>query len=111
MNENKIIHFLEFCGSDHSDAIELIQSKNAEIERLREKIERAKEAMDMIIAEVGEAKQLYIKDIARAKSEAIKEFAERLKTETFLAKAKGSVEHVLWIDEIDKLVKEMGESE
>ena len=39
--------------------------------------------------------------------EAIKEFAERLKTETFLAKAKGSVEHIIWMSEIDNLVKEM----
>ena len=46
-----------------------------------------------------------------AKSEAIKEFAERLKTETFLAKAVESVEHVIWMNEIDNIAKEMTEVE
>ena len=100
------------------NAFDLINRQKAEIERYK------KVVGELTISEDGESAILlddhtteYIKKdlhkifmtMARKQSraEAIKEFAERLKTETFLAKAKGSVEHVLWIDEIDNLVKEM----
>ena len=111
--------------------VDFINRQKAEVEELKEKRvadgellnDRIQESVNAVI----EADQKYInvlensiatKDVKierllqklqQLKSEAIKEFAERLKNNTFLAKEKNSVEHTIWIYEIDKIVKEMTE--
>ena len=76
-------------------ALDLINRQKAEILELQKRIINWRADMDYRPDEI--------------KSEAIKEFAEKLKTETFLAKAVESVEHVIWMNEIDNIVKEMTE--
>ena len=87
-----------------------LDGKDVEIMNLKHEIERLQKAGEEAVSCFTRMESLYkikCKELEIAKSEAIKEFAERLKKETFLANARGSVEHVLWIDEIDNLVKEM----
>lgn len=66
------------------------------------------EFYDSAISDMGNAEHhiAYITQIA--KSEAIKEFAERLKKEAFSHKNFGEL---VYVDDIDNLVKEMTESE
>lgn len=118
MTDNEIIKVLECCRDckckdcpcynketdgckelDEQDILDLINRQKAEIKRLREENE-IKNSKRANIFEITNA-------YGRGKIAGRKEFAERLKTETFLAKEKGSVEHTLWIDEIDNLLKEM----
>ena len=111
----------DFCREDMcKDTVDLINrlqaenEKNENIIRLADKtIETANAEIDLLNKTITEnaqrALEVTVEEIDKAKTEVIKEFAERLKTETFLAKAKGSVEHILWMDEIDNLVKEMTE--
>ena len=95
------------------DVIELINRQKAEIERLKKENEILSKNADTAFQDgLNEAQDLYALQIKNEiKSETVKEFAERLKTETFLAKAVESVEHVIWMNEIDNLVKEMTEVE
>lgn len=78
------------------NALNLINRQKAEIESLKHRKTEL---------------QIRNQELQHEKSEAIKEFADRLKTETFLAKAVESVEHVIWMNEIDNIVKEMTEVE
>ena len=80
--------------------VDFINRQKAEINRLKKEQRRALNCV------VGPLVQNTIK---AAKKSAIKEFAERLKNNTFLAKEKNSVEHTIWIYEIDKIVEEMTE--
>lgn len=114
MKDNEIIKALECCSINgcknckykgkapdcmtalQKDTIDLINRQKAEIESLKHRKTEL---------------QIRNQELQHEKSEAIKEFAERLKTETFLAKAVESVEHVIWMNEIDNIVKEMTEVE
>lgn len=80
------------------NALNLINRQKAKNESLKVDLAKCSIRLDNLYKTADEIK-----------SEAIKEFAERLKTETFLAKAVESVEHVIWMNEIDNLVKEMTE--
>ena len=95
--KNAEIEVLQLNVEDYAETIVELEThskeQKAEIERLKK---------GLIVAT-----DIFTEQVITAKTDSIKEFAERLKTETFLAKEKGSVEHTLWIDEIDNLVKEM----
>ena len=71
------------------DTLDLIHRKNAEIERLQ----KAKFGVDLSISSI--------------KAEAVREFAERLKEESFNGMYIVIPEEVVFIDDIDNLVKEM----
>ena len=89
--------------------INLINRQKAEIESLKQIIDEE----DNEILELQKRIIFWREDLnyqpEKIKSAAIKEFAERLKNNTFLAKEKNSVEHTIWIYEIDKIVEEMME--
>lgn len=136
MTDEQIIKALECCSTDdgddcsrcpygnivyksgnggcvnrcRKDVLDLINRQKAEIERL-EKAAGEKFNQWELLAE--KTKQHYANLYKEAKNslkaEAIKEFAERLKNGTFLGKEKKSVEHAIWIYEIDKIVEEMTE--
>lgn len=110
----------------YNDGMVTIGRLKAELKTTKTEIEELRS--DKIIAETHEraAKDLFkdcvaqlegvkkenkqlLQKLQQAKSEAIKEFAERLKNDTFLAKEKNSIEHTIWIYEIDKIVEEMTE--
>ena len=110
---------------------QIINGQKAEIEKLNAELQAMRGAANLYKAETERlekecnknfekwyklderTKQRYAELYEAAKesikSEAIKEFAERLKNGTFLGKEKKSVEHAIWIYEIDKIVEEMTE--
>ena len=87
--------------------IDLINLQKARIKELEERISYLEESIDCSRKEYNRLLQ----KLQQAKSEALKKFAERLKNDTFLGKEKKSVEHTLWIYEIDNLVKAMTEAD
>lgn len=87
------------------DVFDFINRQKAEIGRVTEKYN----CQQTVYADLSKIINEQAKELKQAKSEAIKEFAERLKNNTFLAKEKNSVEHIIWIYEIDKIVKEITE--
>ena len=93
------------------DVFGLINRQKAEIESLKQIIDEE----DNEILELQKRIIFWREDLnyqpEKIKSAAIKEFAERLKNNTFLAKEKNSVEHTIWIYEIDKIVEEMTEAQ
>lgn len=112
MTDNEIIKALECCHyTDCSDcpirgegacvdnlpqyALDLINRQKAEIERLRDTIEKTDAAY---FAKVGEVERL-----TTAEAEAIKKFAEKLKTALYV---KGITDWTV-DDIIDNLAKEM----
>ena len=118
MTDNEIIKALECCldysclicpcekGASilciddlHQYALDLINRQKAEIERLEEAIGQREADIEMF-TDIG-------KMYSELKAEAIKEFAERLKDETFKINYCGSVYNVVDIDDIVNLVKEM----
>lgn len=113
MTDNDIIKALEWHLSNERDCTPCPYGKTSNTYSCVETL--IKDGFNLINRQKAEIERykgvikLLENDVQTAKVEAVKEFAERLKTETFLAKAKGSVEHVLWIDEIDNLVKGMTE--
>ncbi len=100
---------LNCTGVMMQNAIDLINRQKAEIESLKQIIDEE----DNEILELQKRIIFWREDLnyqpEKIKSAAIKEFAERLKNNTFLAKEKNSVEHTIWIYEIDKIVKEITE--
>lgn len=90
------------CMYDLSkDALDLINRKDAENERLKKILENRGE-----ICKLCEGK--YTEKIKRARAKAIKEFAERLKAEYIFWKIEdGSLRKIIPIYAIDYLVKEM----
>ena len=87
-----------------SDTIKLINRQKAEIERLENENKILSENADTAFQDgLNEAQDLYAEQIRREiRAEAIKEFAERLKTEM-------SFGRYIQVDQIDNLVKEMTE--
>ncbi|MBO7240213.1 MAG: hypothetical protein J6V23_07005 [Bacteroidaceae bacterium] len=81
-----------------NDALDLINRQKAEIERLQnERIESIREL----------TREVYDTEIAEAKFEAIKEFAERLKSLQIGLEISGESLYYVPIDCIDNLVKEI----
>jgi hypothetical protein len=92
----------------HQFALALINRLKADVIHYRRKAQNQKQELSRLNTEIERLKKGWKADVIETqniKSEAIKEFAERLKTETFLPK--GSVEHAFLKDDIDNLVKEM----
>ena len=116
MTDEQIIKALEYCcGNITFDSecsaygcyqVSLPEDRNGDIRWCRQWL--MKDALELIERQKAEIDELKQK-LQRAKSEALKKFAERLKNDTFLGKEKKSVEHTVWIYEIDNLVKEMTE--
>lgn len=87
--------------------VDLINRQKARTKELEERISYLEESIDCSRKEYNRLLQ----EFQQAQAEAIKEFAEQLKNNTFLAKEKNSVEHTIWIYEIDKIVEEMTEAQ
>lgn len=87
--------------------VDLINRQKARTKELEERISYLEESIDCSRKEYN---RLFSK-LQHARAEAIKEFAEWLKNNTFLAKEKNSVEHTIWIYKIDKIVEEMTEEQ
>ena len=114
MTDEQIIKALEYCCGNitfDSDCsahgcyqASLPEDRNGDIRWCRQWL--MKDALDLVNRQKAENERL-LQKLQQAKSEAIKEFAERLKNNTFLGKEKNSVEHTIWIYEIDKIAKEM----
>ena len=125
MTEEQIIKALEYCftrGFDEStcyecpfytatakctedlreSVLDLINRQKAEIERLKRDIA----IHEHVHEESNAAYQVLVK---QAKSEAIKEFAERLKKHSFVDNLSLDGKETVYVDDIDKLVKEMTE--
>ena len=88
------------------NALDLINRQKAEIEELKTEIERMETQNTLLLKKK-------CKDINTArkkiKSEAIKEFAERLKKHSFVDNLSLDGKETVYVDDIDKLVKEMTE--
>ena len=82
--------------------LDLINRQKAEIERLKRDIA----IHEHVHEESNAAYQVLVK---QAKSEAIKEFAERLKKHSFVDNLSLDGKETVYVDDIDKLVKEMME--
>lgn len=105
MTDNEIIKALECCQSEdsgmcricpfhsdtysgcwyelHKDALDLINRQKAEIKSLKEKAKRWKENYESQQVVVGDFREIInkqAKELKTAKAEAVKEFAERLKS-------------------------------
>ena len=117
MTDEQIIKaFEEVAGDKHisithqiicCDALRLLKRYKAEIDELKRKFDDEKSLRNLY-----SRKSKYLENALEAENaEALKKFAERLKNGTFLGKEKKSVEHTLWIYEIDNLVKEMTEAD
>ena len=61
---------------------------------------------NMMCSKTSEDYEELIADIS---NNAINEFSQRLKNDTFLGKEKNSVEHTIWNHEIDKIAKDLTE--
>lgn len=94
------------------DTLDLINRQKAEIKRLKNRV-FCKVTIDeeKLRSIVNEKVQEYELDIKAIQAEAIKAFAERLKTKKFKYRTFGEFVYVLgefiYVDEIDNLVKEM----
>ena len=93
--------------------LDLLNRRDAEIERLGEDIEAYKDSIESLLSIVNSNYQ-------NGRIDAIKEFAERLKAEMLKSKYNLTVSSYsracndvlnFWIEEIDNLVKEMNEKE
>lgn len=82
-------------------ALGLINRQKAEIDRLANTPPKDPNDFCGVLCDFAESL------MAKAKTEAIKEFAERLKDETFKMDYCGSNYDVVDVDDIDNLVKEM----
>ena len=122
MTDEEIIKALECCADEdmgcevcpywakgctvEKDTIDLINRQQAEIERLKEENKFHRKT---ITENAQRALEVTIEEIEKAKSEAIKEFAERLKTifnfGVRVYEGKCTVDGV--VHNIDNLVKEM----
>lgn len=121
MTDNEIIKALEYCESDEEDemnicglALDLINSQKAEIERLEKEIEKQEAILEAIDAEMFSLpfEADFDKAIKTAKIEAIKEFAERLKMNSYSYRATNGVEEVVVdISVIDDIIREITKSE
>ena len=125
MTDNEIIKAFENAKSvvDDNDietlqffneALDLIYRQKAEIERLKkelDEINRIEEENELqALEENKENAKMFLQSIDRAKSEAIKEFAERLKSRLrFYYQYQGMLEKEFCLIHIDKAVKEMTE--
>lgn len=87
-----------------SQAEELINRQKAEIERLEKVRKRQAQFLD---EERGQKYELY-NVIAKTKSKALTEFAERLKA---ISDSRPLYDELVYIDEIEEVVKEMTEEE
>ena len=124
MTDNEIIKALEYCSTDVREntcpkcafykkhrcstlmlnaVSDLINRKNAKIEELKTEIERLENQNTLLLKKK-------CKDINTArkiiKSAAIKEFAERLKA---ISDSRLLYDELVYIDEIEEVVKEMTE--
>ena len=108
MKYNELIKDLEkvkyhLTATDHKaviyDAIDALQSQNAEIERLQTETRILSQKRINFFALFSVFFKIGVK--------AFEEFAERLKDETFKINYCGSVYNVVDIDDIDNLAKEM----
>ena len=113
LTEAEIMKALECCGVLHktdvmtykgmplevfSEAVlDLINSKNAEIERLEKEVDRLSQ---VVLYHDGQ--------IAEARAEAIKEFAERAKKKAWGAVETWITSEIVTVEEIDQIAKEMG---
>ena len=86
----------------NSYTLDLINRQKAEIERLKRDIA----IHEHVHEESNAAYQVLVK---QAKSEEIKEFAERLKKHSFVDNLSLDGKETVYVDDIDKLVKEMTE--
>lgn len=108
------------------NALDLINRQKAEIEELKTEIERMEdenytlknkiEIRDNLIEQLGSDINIKYNTIytmreklKNSKSEAIKEFAERLKKHSFVDNLSLDGKETVYVDDIDKLVKEMTE--
>lgn len=89
------------------NALDLINRQKAEIEELKTEIERKKNQNTLLLKKK-------CKDINTArkiiKSEAIKDFAERLKKHSFVDTLSLDGKETVYVDDIDRLVKEIQEN-
>lgn len=137
MTDNEIIKAIELCSTDalvHCEdcpfyykclndenlfkyAIDLINRQKAEIEQYKDYTEKWMEKAEELKAEVEryeiEMQMVYGYADAleqRAKAEAVKEFAERLKTEYAKGMSwfKKKESYYVDVEDIDNLLKEMG---
>lgn len=106
MTDNDIIKALDMCSDENAGCSECPYSDDYTI--CNERI--AKDALDLInrqkaeIESLNEQERILICQLAEERDKAIKEFAEKLKTELTTGSA---VMRVSTIDCIDNLVKEM----
>ena len=136
MTDNEIIKALECCSQNNGcescpymwmghcteqlpeDALGLINRQNAEIDGLKIANEKMYEAgkeqeaeIERLCSVVDKTDAAYfqkVSEVDRAKAEAIKEFAERLKGKKERQCAgMGMVGYIVWVEDIDKTVKEM----
>lgn len=106
MTDNEVIMALECCAYWENDkSCEDCPANTYDFSCANRMAKYALNFINRQTAEIDELKRKFDDE----KSEAIKKFAERLKNVTFLGKEKKSVEHTVWIYEIDNLVKEMTE--
>ncbi len=85
--------------------IDRINRKNAENERLKAKILVKDNINDYNTAQLRIARE----ELRTAKSNAIKEFAERLKEHSFVDNLSLNGKETVYVEDIDRLVKEMTE--
>lgn len=97
------------------DPTEQIAALEKEIDQYREKINHQKAAIERLQSinnflkiEYKNQGNLFLERVNDAKSEAIREFAERLKEDP-VCDSKG--DRIVYVDDIDDLVKEMTEEE
>lgn len=90
---------IESCNSENAEL-------KTEIERLEKENNSMREDITQSVKELKNLGVLYAKDISKTKSEAIKEFAERLKTVLYMPDNR-VIGRTIYTDEIDNLVKRM----
>lgn len=87
------------------NVLDIFNRKNAENERLKAKILVKDNINDYNTAQLRIARE----ELRTAKSNAIKEFAERLKEHSFVDNLSLDGKETVYVDDIDRLVKEMTE--
>lgn len=95
--------FKAFCEhlKKYAELEETVKTQKAELERLKAELKEDSRVMKQALVLVDEIKKEIAIDIETAKAEAVKEFAERVKSRLI------TVTYINFDDIIDNLVKEM----